>query len=128
MLKARHTMNDIRVFFIKEYDSIYSRLSEDAKRKADDYKRKYRASVKRVAPAFSYERSNSDGDSIMRRYDFYGQTCSLSDFEQAFGSKYFIPAPCSPYDCTGRWFTSYLSIFDLRGGHYVAYIQDSCDV
>jgi hypothetical protein len=125
----RHKMNDIRVTIIREYDRIYNTLSEEGQRQYDAYKREYRNSLRNTRKTCAtFVRYSENGESVTRRYDYYNMECTLHEFMDIIAEFYYIPEPMSQYDCTGRLFTSGLSVYDVHNGHYVAYVTDCRDV
>ena len=81
-----------------------------------------------VDPFLEYTRFDEDGYSVVKRYGF--QDCFFDtdeDVNKYVREHYTIDPWYSDYDCTGRPFTSWWSIFKVQG-KWVAYVCTCRDV
>ena len=76
---------------------------------------------------YTYERVDEDGCSSVIRYDFEKDLNTLAEMEEFANDHYRIHYYDRGYDCTGQWFTRWISVFELKD-RYVIYVSNSRDV
>ena len=107
---------------------------EELHPKSDDpiihqFKREYRRAVKEsmIDHEYTYERVDEDGCSSVTRYDFSKDFNTLEEMTEWATGRFNIDYHDRGYDCTGQWFTRWISVFELKD-RFVIYVRNSRDV
>lgn len=115
-----------KYLILTEREFPFPQKQKIVRRLKDEIRTIYKNREKNRDISIDYERH--DDETTYTRYSYpLTDFNNILEFNNYMYEHYYVDSPHSPYDCTGKLFTSYTSCFKLND-KWVAYVVNTLDI